>query len=111
MVAVVRGNVVVVALPGDYGKPRPAVVVQSDRYADDFESVILCPLTKETLQHPALRVRVHPTAGNHLISVSDVMMEKVMAVHRSRVARVIGRLDNDTMRRIDRSLTLILGLR
>ncbi|MHB8211101.1 MAG: type II toxin-antitoxin system PemK/MazF family toxin [Acidithiobacillus sp.] len=28
-----RGAVVVVALQGDYGKPRPALVVQSDMFS------------------------------------------------------------------------------
>jgi mRNA interferase MazF len=110
-VEVNRGDVVVVAFPGDLGKPRPAVVVQSNRYAQDFETVLLCPLTSEILQHPALRVPVTPSASNSLRTDSDVMIEKITAVQRSRIAQVIGQLNADTIDRINRSLAIILGLR
>jgi mRNA interferase MazF len=111
VVEVTRGDVVVVAFPGDYGKPRPAVVIQSDRYGQDFESVLLCPLTSAIVQRPALRVPVEPSELNKLKTSSDVMIEKIMAVHRTRIAQVVGRIDDDTMSWINRSLSLILDLR
>jgi mRNA interferase MazF len=105
-----RGDVVVVVFPGDYGKPRPAVVVQADRYATEFESVILCPLTTTITKEAAARVVVAPTSENGLESESSIMIEKLAGIPRKRVSRVIGQLDNETMRRVDFSLAVILGL-
>ncbi len=39
-----RGDFVVVAVPGDYGKPRPALVVRSGLFAG-LPSVTICPFT------------------------------------------------------------------
>ena len=66
MVELTRGDVVLVTLPGDYGKRRSAVVVQSDLFAPDFPSVLICPLTSDPLQHSVARIAVEPTAENGL---------------------------------------------
>lgn len=105
-----RGDVVVVAAPGDFGKPRPAVVVQSDLFNRTHATVVVCPLTSDVSVAPLFRITVEPTSGNGLRARSDIMVDKVMALRRRRLGKPVGALDRDTMVRLDRSLALFLGL-
>ena len=99
-----------VALPGDYGKPRPALVVQSDALtAEDGGSVVVCPLTTHLTGAASLRVAVEPTEGNGLRARSEIMVEKLAGVARARLREVIGQLDRATMTAVDRTLLLVLG--
>src|SRR6059036_3169805 len=68
-----RGDVVVVAAAGDYGKPRPAVIVQTDAFPDTHASVIVCQMTSDIVDAPAFRVTVEPNAENGLRVRSQVM--------------------------------------
>jgi mRNA interferase MazF len=105
-----RGDIVLTALPGDYGKPRPAVVVQSDRLNEgDCSSVVVCPMTSFEADASLMRVVLAPTAQNGLSGRSEVMVEKLAAVPVRRLRRVIGRLDTEHMRLVDRALLLVLG--
>lgn len=99
----------IVALPGDYGKPRPAVVVQADLFAG-AASVTIVPVTTTVVDAPLFRLTLDPTPANGLRAVSQLMIDKVTTVARSRVRRVAGRLDADLMLRVNRALALWLGL-
>ena len=61
-----RGDVVTVAAAGDYGKPRPAVIVQTDAFPASHASVVVCQMTSECSDAPDFRVTVDPTATNGL---------------------------------------------
>lgn len=99
-----------VALPGDYGKPRPAVVVQGDAITGDgLGSVVVCPLTTHLTNAFSFRVAVEPAAGNGLRQVSEVMVEKLAGVPRSWLRDVVGRFDQGSMRAVDHALLLVLG--
>lgn len=105
-----RGDIVLTALPGDYGKPRPAVVVQSNWLnQSDCSSVVVCPMTSFESDLSRIRIVLAPTAENGLSARSEVMVEKLAAVPVRRLRRVIGRLDAEHMRRLDRALLLVLG--
>jgi mRNA interferase MazF len=104
-----RGDVVVVALQGDYGKPRPALVVQSDLF-NEHPSVTIAPVTSTIVDAPLFRVTVEPTVGNGLRAVSQIMVDKLTSVRRDRVARTVGRLEEDAIIRVSRALILWLGL-
>ncbi len=105
-----RGDVVLFALPGDYGKPRPAVIVQSDLLnTEDPPSFLLCPLTTTLTGLADIRIPVEPTPGNGLSAPSEVMVDKTSAAPRRRLRDVVGRLDAATMRAVDRALLLVLG--
>ncbi|KAB2849178.1 MAG: type II toxin-antitoxin system PemK/MazF family toxin [Hyphomicrobiaceae bacterium] len=105
-----RGDVVVVSAPGDHGKPRPAIVVQSDLFNETHASIAVCLLTSDIIEAPLFRLTVEPTAENGLRSRSQIMVDKVVALRRERVGKVIGSLDRDTVLRVNRSLALWLGL-
>ena len=104
-----RGDVVVVALSGDYGKPRPALVVQSDLFSE-HPSVTLAPVASTIVDAPLFRVTVEPSATNGLRAISQVMVDKLTTVRRDKVARTIGHLADDAMLRVSRALVLWLGI-
>lgn len=106
-----RGDVVTVAAPGDFGKPRPAVVVQADVLtAAGASSVVLCLITSHLADAPAIRIPVEPTRDNGLLLPSQIMTDKILTVPRSRIGEVIGHLDDETMLRLNRTLAFVVGL-
>jgi mRNA interferase MazF len=104
-----RGDLVTVAVSGDYGKPRPALVVQADAFSA-LGSVTVLRLTSELHDWPSFRVTVEPSAGNGLRVASQVMIDKAAAVPLGKIGAVIGRLDAGTMRAVDAALVRFLGL-
>lgn len=105
-----RGDLVIVSLPGDYGKPRPAVVIQNDRLAGRLESYVIALLTTFDDGATILRVAVAPNDENGLREVSRVMVDKLYAIPAHRIHQHIGKLDATAMRAIDRALLMILDL-
>lgn len=106
-----RGDIVIVSLPGDYGKPRPAVVIQESRLLDRFESVTVAPLTSVQTGGEFIRVTVNPTEENGLELPSRIMADKVQTAQMHRLGPVVGRVDPATMIRLDDALRTFLGLR
>lgn len=105
-----RGDVVTVAAAGDYGKPRPAVIVQTDALPLEHASVVVCQMTSDGDDAPDFRVVVEPSAGNGLRARSHVMADKPVTIRRSRVGRRIGRLDDNDIARLDVALAFVIGL-
>ena len=103
-----RGDLVTIALQGAYGKPRPALVIQSDLF-DAHPSVAVLPVTSELRDAPLFRVRLEPSSTNGLRQPSDIMADKPQTVPRDKVGAAIGRLDDDAMLRVNRALALFLG--
>lgn len=104
-----RGDLVTVAAQGDYGKPRPAVVIQSDAL-DAADSVLVALLTSTMADAPLYRLTLEPTAGNGLKAVSQVMVDKVLAYPRARCGPVIGRLSPEDMLALNNMLLVMIGL-
>ena len=102
-----RGDVVTVVLLGDYGKPRPALVVQADAFAD-HPSVIVLPITSHLVEAPLLRIDVGPECG--LTRPSQIQIDKAQTPRRERVGAVIGRVDDATLRTVGRNLSVFLGI-
>lgn len=105
-----RGDVVTVALQGDYGKPRPALVVQANAFNDTHASITVLPITSELLATPLFRITLDPLPANGLRAVSQVMVDKIISIRRERIGRQIGRVDDDTMVRVGRALAVWLGI-
>ena len=105
-----RGDLITVAVRGDYGKPRPAVVLQSDRF-EDIGSVTVALLTGSLLQDvPLLRVRVEPTETNGLKKPSHVMIDRITTLPQEQAGAVFGRLESETLTTVSRNITVFLGL-
>jgi mRNA interferase MazF len=105
-----RGDVVVVAASGDYGKPRPAVVVQTDALPQAHASVVICQMTSELAEAPDFRVTVDPSATNGLRTRSQVMADTPVTVRRERVRQVLGHLEPADILRLDVALAFVMGL-
>ena len=99
-----------VAAAGDYGKPRPAVVVQTDALPLGHASVVVCQMTSDGDDAPDFRVLVEPTRMNGLRTRSHVMADKPVTIRRSRVGRKIARLDDSDIARLNIALAFVMGL-
>lgn len=105
-----RGDVVTVAVSGDFGKPRPAVVVQSDVFPEEHASVIVCQMTSTLTDAPDFRVTIAPSGSNGLQRTSRIMADKPVTVRRERISARIGRLGARDVRRLNRTLAFCMGL-
>ena len=104
-----RGDLVLIALSGDYGKPRPALVVQSSLFCD-HPSVTVCLVTSHLHETPLFRFQVEPGADNGLSVPSQIQIDKIMTVPRGKVGQVIGRLTRKQMYEIAKLLALWIGI-
>ena len=104
-----RGDLVTIAVSGDYGKPRPALVIQSDAFAA-LPSVTILRLSSEIVPAHLARISVAPTPENGLRATSQIMIDKATSVPREKVGQAFGRLDDETVRAVDRALLAFLGL-
>jgi mRNA interferase MazF len=105
-----RGDLVTVALPGDFGKPRPALVLQADLFNETHASVTVAPVTSTLVSAPLFRLAVEPSARNGLRALSQVMVDKLTTVRRERIGATIGELEPETLTRVNRALALWLGI-
>ncbi|MBW8729096.1 MAG: type II toxin-antitoxin system PemK/MazF family toxin [Inquilinus limosus] len=103
-----RGDLAAVAMPGDFGKPRPALVIQSDQFPA-IGTVTVLLLSGTLVDAPLIRLTVQPTPGNGLRKPSQIMVDKAMSVRRERLGEPFGRLEDDMMVAVNRSLALFLG--
>lgn len=110
MVDLTRGDVVLVALPGEYGRRRNAVVIQASPFIADFASVLVCPMTSAELAHSVARIPVPPTPENGLPVESTLMADKIAAIPKGRITRVVGRIEEAVLDRLNASLTTLLAI-
>jgi mRNA interferase MazF len=106
-----RGDIVVVATKGAFsGKPRPALLVQSDLFNGTHSSLTLCPITSDCIDAPMFRVTLPPGARTGLRVASQVMVDKVVSVPRSSIAKGIGRCESGELLTVDDALRRWLAL-
>lgn len=104
-----RGDFATIAMQGDFGKPRPALVIQADPFGEHATITVL-PVTSTLVDAPLLRVTVQPCADNGLQKPSQVMVDKAVTVKRDKLGQAVGRIDADAMLEIERCLAIFLGI-
>jgi mRNA interferase MazF len=105
-----RGDIWTVSGGKDYaGKPRPVVVVQDDAF-DGTESITICAFTTDPTDAPLFRLPVKPNVRNGLRSASQLMVDKITTVPKSRVGDRVGRLDDEDVVRLNQAMMVFLGL-
>jgi len=104
-----RGDLVSVAIQGDFGKPRPALVIQSPLFAS-HTSVTVLFVTSTLVDAPLLRVTVQAAPGNGLEKTSQIMIDKSMTLKREKIGPVLGRVNPDELTQVERSLAVFLGI-
>ena len=105
-----RGDVVTVAAPGEYGKPRPAVIVQTNALPESHASVVICQMTSDPADAPDFRVTIEPGGESGLRVRSQVFVDKPVAVRRERIGRRIGHLGAADLLRLNAALAFVVGL-
>ena len=105
-----RGEIVLAVARGDYGKPRPALIVQSDLFNATHASLLVCLLTTDRIDAPLFRLDITPTPTNGLLSPSQIMVDKLLALPRDRIRDRIGAADDETMLAVNQAMALMLGL-
>lgn len=104
-----RGDLVTVAMQGDFGKPRPALVIQADLFAA-HSSVTVLPVTSTIVNAPLLRIGIQPNSENGLQKPSQIMVDKALTIKRDKVGQTFGYVGADTLVEIERSLAVFLGI-
>jgi mRNA interferase MazF len=105
-----RGNVVTVAMQGDFGKPRPALILQSDVFSNIHATVTIALISSQMIEAPIFRLDVQPDEANGLTRPSQVQIDKIMSIRSEKIGAVIGELNDVMMVRVNRALALWLGL-
>jgi mRNA interferase MazF len=108
-VTIQRGDLITVALRGDAGKPRPALVIQADHFVD-LSTVVVLPLTSTLLDLPLVRVTIEPLPATGLQQRSQVMISRPQSAPRARLGPVIGSIDTGTLLEVTRRLAVLLGI-
>ncbi len=104
-----RGDIVTVAVAGDYGKPRPAVIIQSD-WLKATDSVLVALMTSALADAPIYRLTLKPDATNGLRVPTQVMVDKIVAVPRAKCGKVVGKLDEKARIALDHMVSVVVGL-
>ena len=104
-----RGEFVTIATQGDFGKPRPALVIQADQFSE-HATVTVLPVTSTMVAAPLLRITVEPSPENGLQNTSQVMVDQSMTVKRDKVGAPFGRINADTILEVERCLAVFLGI-
>ena len=105
----IRGDLVTIALQGTYGKPRPALVIQSDLF-DTHPSVTILPITSDLRDAPLFRVLIQPSKTNGLQKLSEVMVDKAQTVSREKIGETFWHISAVDMLAVSRSLAIFLGV-
>lgn len=105
-----RGDIIICALSGDYGKPRPAVVIQSDLFNPTHTSITLCPITSHLINAPLFRISLIPNKLTGLTLESQIMIDKIVTIKSKKITKKIGELSPEEMLKLNDSLKLWLTL-
>ena len=105
----IRGDFVTIAMQGDFGKPRPALVIQSDQF-NQHATVTVLLVSSALVDAPLFRVTIQPTPVNGLQKPSQVMVDKAMTLKRDKLGEVFGSASDDVMLEIGRCLAVFLGI-
>ena len=105
-----RGDIVLAVASSDYGKPRPALVVQSDLFNATHASLTVCPVTSSLVEAPLFRISVRASRASGLRQRSQVMVDKIQTLRRDRIRERIGRIGPAQMQAVESALRLWLRL-
>jgi mRNA interferase MazF len=103
-----RGDLVTIALQGAYGKPRTALIIQSDLF-HEHPSVTILPVTSELRDAPLFRLTIEPDDGNGLQKTSQIMVDKAQTVPSEKIGEAFGHIDNENLLALNRALAVFLG--
>ena len=104
-----RGDLVTIAIPGDFAKSRPALVVQANQFNEHATMTVLL-VTGTIVDAPLLRVTVQPDEKNGLQKTSQVMIDKAMTIKRDKLGPVFGAVSDEVMLKVGRGIAVFFGI-
>lgn len=104
-----RGDLVTISAQGDFGKPRPALVIQADHFREHTSTTVL-PIASTLVSAPLLRITIEPNAENGLQRPSQVMIDKAVTVRSDKVGSTFGHISADALVEVERCLAVFLGI-
>ena len=105
-----RGQIVTIAMQGDFGKPRPALIIQSDSFNETHPSITVLLVSSELVNAPLFRINLTPNNGNGLNKPCQIMVDKPMTVKREKIGTLIGKIDDAVMLQVNRAIVVWMGL-
>ena len=105
-----RGDVVLVVVPSELGRPRPGVIVQADEFNKGLSTIFVCPVSSDVQEKLPLRPIIEAKPSNGLRLRSQIMTDKMISLRHDRIRSVIGHIDARTSEELDRALLVVLGL-
>jgi mRNA interferase MazF len=106
-----RGDIIICTLTGDYGKPRPAVVIQSNLFNPTHASITVCPITSHLIDAPLFRLSLIPNSLTGLTLESQIMVDKIISIKSEKITQKIGKLSSDEILKLDDAIKLWLSLK
>jgi len=106
-----RGDIVVCVSNGDHGKPRPAVIVQTDLFNKTHATLTICPFTTHLIEASLFRLLVSPSKQNGLKEPSQIMVDKITSLKRDKIHQKIGTLTADQIKKLNDAVSLWLDLK
>ena len=105
-----RGNFITIVIQGDFGKPRPALVIQADAFNETHATVTVLLVSSEIVDAPVFRIEVAPSQENGLSKRCQIQVDKAMTLNREKIGSIIGQIDDATLLSVNRALAVWMGL-
>ncbi len=105
-----RGQIVTIAVQGDFGKPRPALIIQSNAFNETHPSVTVLLISSDLIDAPLFRVNLLPSDTNGLSKPCQIQVDKPMTVKREKIGPLIGWVDDAVLVQVNRAIVLWMGL-
>ncbi|MBV8801565.1 MAG: type II toxin-antitoxin system PemK/MazF family toxin [Gammaproteobacteria bacterium] len=105
-----KSDIVVCVINGDYGKPRPAVIIQSDLFNPTHSSFTICPITSHCIEAPLFRLSIQPNIENGLNQPSQIMVDKIMTLQKEKIRQKIGSISNEMQTQLLKAIQRWLGI-
>ena len=102
-------DLITIAIPGEFGKPRPALIIQAGPF-DEHPTVTILPVTSTLVAAPLMRITVASSPENGLQKTAQVMIDKAVTVRREKLVPAFGRIDANKLLEVKRSLAVFLGI-
>ena len=105
-----RGQIVTIAIQGDFGKPRPALIIQADSFNETHPSFTVLLVSSDLINAPLFRINLSPNDDNGLNKPCQIQVDKSMTIKREKIGRIIGQVDDAVMLQVNRAIVVWMGL-
>lgn len=105
-----RGQIVTIAMQGDFGKPRPALIIQSNLFNETHPSITVLLVSSDLVNAPLFRIDLSPDEGNGLKKPCQILVDKPMTIKREKIGMIVGQVSDAVMLQVNRAIIVWMGL-